>query len=70
MRLGHLRQKPNCVYYFRPANSSQVKVQVIKSDTTMTSNVNLWIERQKVVGNATVENLDFKLVESVLKDVV
>ncbi|KAI6180960.1 hypothetical protein M3Y98_00777600 [Aphelenchoides besseyi] len=55
--------------FVRPSNSSQVKVQVIKAETTMTANVKLWIDRNKIVGNATIENLDFKLVESKVDDV-
>ena len=35
----------------------------------MTSNVNLWIERTHIVGNASIENLDFKLLEASIRDV-
>ncbi|CAD5227765.1 unnamed protein product [Bursaphelenchus xylophilus] len=55
--------------YVRPSNSSQVKVQVIQSDTTLTANVNLWIDKMRIVGNASIENLDFKLIDSKVADV-
>lgn len=35
----------------------------------MTANVNLWIDRARIVGNASVEHLDFKLIETRLRDV-
>jgi len=54
--------------YVRPLDPNQAKIQVVRSETTMTSNVLMWIYGQRVVGNATVENLDFRLVDSVLKD--
>ncbi|KAI1726441.1 lipopolysaccharide-binding protein [Ditylenchus destructor] len=52
-----------------PANTTQVKVQVIRAESTMTSNVNLWINQAHIVGNASIENLDFKLLESSIRDV-
>uniref|UniRef100_A0A915D4P1 Lipid-binding serum glycoprotein C-terminal domain-containing protein n=1 Tax=Ditylenchus dipsaci TaxID=166011 RepID=A0A915D4P1_9BILA len=52
-----------------PKNATQVKAQVIRAETTMTSNVNLWIDRTHIVGNASIENLDFKLLEASIKDV-
>uniref|UniRef100_A0AC34PW93 Lipopolysaccharide-binding protein n=1 Tax=Panagrolaimus sp. JU765 TaxID=591449 RepID=A0AC34PW93_9BILA len=55
--------------FVRPQNSSQVKLEVIRSDTTMTANVNLWIQKQHIVGNASIENLDFKLIDSRIEDV-
>lgn len=51
------------------ANSLCVSLQVIQSDTTLTANVKLWIDKNRIVGNASIENLDFKLVESKLADV-
>ncbi|CAJ0579954.1 unnamed protein product, partial [Mesorhabditis spiculigera] len=50
-------------------NATQPKQSVLRADTTMTSNVLLWIAHGKVVGNATIENLDFKLLESKINDV-
>lgn len=35
----------------------------------MTSNVNLWIDQAHIIGNATIENLDFKLLETKIRDV-
>lgn len=79
--------------YVRPANATQVKVQVkklravylnqnifyifqdfshfqvIKSETTLTANVRLWFDRNRIVGNASIENLDFKLIESKIDNV-
>lgn len=55
--------------FVRPANASQIKVQVIRADSTMTSNVNLWIQNSHIVGNASIENLDFKLIEATIRDV-
>lgn len=55
--------------FVRPQNSTQVKLEVIRSDTTMTANVNLWIQKQYIIGNATIENLDFKLIDSRIEDV-
>ncbi|KAK0398396.1 hypothetical protein QR680_002574 [Steinernema hermaphroditum] len=55
--------------FVRPQNSSQVKLQVLKSETTMTANVRLWINGTRIVGNATIENLDFKLLETRIRDV-
>uniref|UniRef100_A0A914DMR5 Lipid-binding serum glycoprotein C-terminal domain-containing protein n=1 Tax=Acrobeloides nanus TaxID=290746 RepID=A0A914DMR5_9BILA len=55
--------------YVRPSNASQVKLQIIRADSTMTANVNLWIEQASIYGNASIENLDFKLIESRIRDV-
>uniref|UniRef100_A0A914HXG5 Uncharacterized protein n=1 Tax=Globodera rostochiensis TaxID=31243 RepID=A0A914HXG5_GLORO len=55
--------------FVRPENASQRLELVLRSETTMTSNVNLWIERNQILGNATVENLDFKLVGTNVHDV-
>lgn len=55
--------------FVRPSNSTQVKQMVIRSDTTMTANVNLWINGTSIIGNATIENLDFKLLETKINDV-
>ncbi|CAD6193537.1 unnamed protein product [Caenorhabditis auriculariae] len=55
--------------FVRPGNATQVKQMVIRSDTTMTANVNLWINNTLIVGNATIENLDFKLLETKIEDV-
>lgn len=44
-------------------------MQIIKAETTLTSNVKLWFDRNRIIGNATVENLDFKLIESKVDDV-
>lgn len=57
------------IRYVRPANVSQTRVQVIRADSTMTSNVNLWIQNAHILGNASIENLDFKLLESKIEDV-
>ena len=35
----------------------------------MTANVRLWIDKSRIVGNASIENLDFKLIESKIDDV-
>lgn len=35
----------------------------------MTSSINLWINRTSIVGNASIENLDFKLLETRIRDV-
>uniref|UniRef100_A0A0N5B3Q1 BPI2 domain-containing protein n=1 Tax=Strongyloides papillosus TaxID=174720 RepID=A0A0N5B3Q1_STREA len=55
--------------YVRPKNSTQMKTLIIRSDTIMTANVYLQIKNSKIVGNATVENLDFKLIESKISNV-
>ncbi|EGT57813.1 hypothetical protein CAEBREN_16721 [Caenorhabditis brenneri] len=55
--------------YVRPSKPAQVKQQILKADTTMTANVNLWINGSVIVGNATIENLDFKLLETKINDV-
>ncbi|CAI5447728.1 unnamed protein product [Caenorhabditis angaria] len=55
--------------FVRPANSTQVKEQILRADTTMTANVNLWINGSLIVGNSTIENLDFKLIETKINDV-
>ncbi|KAK6751313.1 hypothetical protein RB195_002977 [Necator americanus] len=55
--------------FVRPNNAQQVKEMIIRSDTTLTANVNMWINNTKVVGNATIENLDFKLLETKINDV-
>ncbi|KAL3102007.1 hypothetical protein niasHS_003416 [Heterodera schachtii] len=55
--------------FVRPENATQRRELVLRSETTMTSNVNLWIERSQILGNATVENLDFKLVSTNVRDV-
>ncbi|MFH4978680.1 hypothetical protein AB6A40_005389 [Gnathostoma spinigerum] len=56
-------------FFVRPSNLSQVKTMIIRSETTMTANIRLWINDSRVVGNASVENLDFKLRESRVRDV-
>ncbi|KJH46873.1 LBP / BPI / CETP family protein [Dictyocaulus viviparus] len=50
--------------YVRPNNKTQVKEMIIRSDTTMTANVNMWLNSTRIVGNATIENLDFRLLET------
>ncbi|VDO73261.1 unnamed protein product [Haemonchus placei] len=35
----------------------------------MTANVIMWINSTRIVGNATIENLDFKLLETKINDV-
>lgn len=35
----------------------------------MTANVNLWIDKAHIYGNASIENLDFKLLETRIKEV-
>ncbi|TMS37972.1 hypothetical protein L596_004798 [Steinernema carpocapsae] len=55
--------------FVRPQNASQVKLQVLRSETTMTANVKLWINGSRIVGNASIENLDFKLLETRIRDV-
>ncbi|KAL6737225.1 hypothetical protein Aduo_010887 [Ancylostoma duodenale] len=55
--------------FVRPNNPQQVKEMIIRSDTTMTANVNMWINGTRIVGNATIENLDFKLLETKINDV-
>ncbi|VDM60421.1 unnamed protein product [Angiostrongylus costaricensis] len=55
--------------YVRPSNETQVKEMIIRSDTTMTANVNMWLNGTRIIGNATIENLDFRLLETKIKDV-
>ncbi|CEF70819.1 Lipid-binding serum glycoprotein, C-terminal domain and Lipid-binding serum glycoprotein, N-terminal domain and Bactericidal permeability-increasing protein, alpha/beta domain-containing protein [Strongyloides ratti] len=55
--------------YLRPNNTTQMKTLIIRSDTTMTANVYLQIIKSKITGNATIENLDFKLIESKISNV-
>ncbi|KAK6042155.1 LBP / BPI / CETP family protein [Cooperia oncophora] len=50
--------------FVRPANETQVKEMIIRSDTTMTANIVMWINGSRILGNATIENLDFKLLET------
>ncbi|VDK80042.1 unnamed protein product [Litomosoides sigmodontis] len=35
----------------------------------MTSNINLWLNQTAIIGNVSIENLDFKLLESRVHDV-
>lgn len=35
----------------------------------MTSSINLWLNRTTIIGNVSIENLDFKLLESHVRDV-
>ncbi|PIO64732.1 hypothetical protein TELCIR_13628, partial [Teladorsagia circumcincta] len=44
--------------------ASRKDEHVIRSDTTMTANVIMWINGTRIIGNATIENLDFKLLET------
>ncbi|VDN04987.1 unnamed protein product [Thelazia callipaeda] len=55
--------------YVRPRNASQIKLMIIRADTRMTSNINLWLNQTRIVGNASIENLDFKLLETRVQDV-
>ncbi|CAJ0602814.1 unnamed protein product [Cylicocyclus nassatus] len=55
--------------FVRPNNAKQTKDMIIRSDTTMTANVLMWINGTRIVGNATIENLDFKLLETKINDV-
>ncbi|VDM65425.1 unnamed protein product [Strongylus vulgaris] len=55
--------------FVRPSNRNQTKEMIIRSDTTMTANVIMWINGSRIVGNATIENLDFKLLETKISDV-
>ncbi|CAI2350038.1 unnamed protein product [Caenorhabditis sp. 36 PRJEB53466] len=55
--------------FVRPANATQVKQMILRTDTTMTANVNLWINGSAIVGNSTIENLDFKLLETKVNEV-
>uniref|UniRef100_A0AC35U5Y6 BPI2 domain-containing protein n=1 Tax=Rhabditophanes sp. KR3021 TaxID=114890 RepID=A0AC35U5Y6_9BILA len=55
--------------YVRPNKKEPLKTMIIRSDTTMTANVFLRISGTKVTGNATIENLDFKLIESKVNNV-
>ncbi|WKY08098.1 hypothetical protein Q1695_007526 [Nippostrongylus brasiliensis] len=55
--------------FVRPRNATQVKEMIIRSDTTMTANVRMWLNSSRIVGNATIENLDFKLLETKIEDV-
>uniref|UniRef100_A0A915PR41 Lipid-binding serum glycoprotein C-terminal domain-containing protein n=1 Tax=Setaria digitata TaxID=48799 RepID=A0A915PR41_9BILA len=43
--------------------------KIIRADTKMTSNINLWLNQTRIVGNVSIENLDFKLLESRVQDV-
>ncbi|VDD96659.1 unnamed protein product [Enterobius vermicularis] len=53
----------------RPVNNSQVKTVIIRAESVMTSNINLRISGMRITGNASVEKLDFKLLESRIQDV-
>ncbi|OZC10997.1 LBP / BPI / CETP family protein [Onchocerca flexuosa] len=55
--------------FVRPENSTQSKLMVVRADTKMTSNIKLWLNQTKIIGNVSVENLDFKLLESRIQDV-
>ncbi|EFO21113.1 LBP/BPI/CETP family domain-containing protein [Loa loa] len=65
--------------FVRPRNSTQFKLMVslcltrgqwiIRADTKMTSSINLWLNRTMIIGNVSIENLDFKLLESRVRDV-
>ncbi|VDN89831.1 unnamed protein product [Brugia pahangi] len=55
--------------FVRPRNSTQFKVMIIRADTKMTSSINLWLNRTAIIGNVSIENLDFKLLESRVRDV-
>uniref|UniRef100_A0A158Q8W2 BPI2 domain-containing protein n=1 Tax=Elaeophora elaphi TaxID=1147741 RepID=A0A158Q8W2_9BILA len=55
--------------FVRPQNSTQFKVMIIRADTKMTSNINLWLNQTTIIGNVSIENLDFKLLESRIRDV-
>lgn len=35
----------------------------------MTSSINLWLNQTAIIGNVSIENLDFKLLESRVRDV-
>lgn len=43
--------------------------QILKCDATLTSTMYLQIDEFRVTGNASVETLDFKLRETIIKDV-
>lgn len=43
--------------------------QIIRAESVMTSNINLRISGMRITGNASVEKLDFKLLESRIQDV-
>uniref|UniRef100_A0A1I7XUD8 BPI2 domain-containing protein n=1 Tax=Heterorhabditis bacteriophora TaxID=37862 RepID=A0A1I7XUD8_HETBA len=55
--------------FVRPANETQVKEMIIRADTTVTANIVMWISNTQIIGNATIENLDFKLLETKIDDV-
>ncbi|GMS94973.1 hypothetical protein PENTCL1PPCAC_17148, partial [Pristionchus entomophagus] len=55
--------------FLRPKQRGGQPELIIRADTTMTSNVKLWLNDSHVVGNATIENLDFRLLESRVNDV-
>ncbi|GMR45239.1 hypothetical protein PMAYCL1PPCAC_15434, partial [Pristionchus mayeri] len=55
--------------FLRPKQRGGQPEMIIRADTTMTSNVKLWLNDRHVVGNATIENLDFRLIESRVNDV-
>ncbi|KAK0420450.1 hypothetical protein QR680_014689 [Steinernema hermaphroditum] len=55
--------------YLRPQIRSRSKQQVLKTNLTMTSDVRLWVNGTRVVGNSTLEKLEFKLIETTIEDV-
>uniref|UniRef100_A0A915CIL9 Lipopolysaccharide-binding protein n=1 Tax=Parascaris univalens TaxID=6257 RepID=A0A915CIL9_PARUN len=66
---ARFRLHGNMNIFVRPRNASQTKIMIIRSETTMTSNIRLWINGTRIVGSASIENLDFKLIESKIRDV-
>uniref|UniRef100_A0A0N5AUQ0 BPI2 domain-containing protein n=1 Tax=Syphacia muris TaxID=451379 RepID=A0A0N5AUQ0_9BILA len=55
--------------FLRPQNESENKTLIIRAESVLTSNMYLWINNLRIVGNATVEKLDFKLLETRISDV-
>ncbi|MCP9265844.1 LBP / BPI / CETP family protein [Dirofilaria immitis] len=55
--------------FVRPQNSTQLKLMIVRADTKMTSNIKLWLNQTRIIGNVSIESLDFKLLESRVRDV-
>lgn len=44
-------------------------IQIVRADSTLTANIAMYIEKNRITGNATIESLDFKLINTKLEDV-
>ncbi|PAV91961.1 hypothetical protein WR25_06096 [Diploscapter pachys] len=55
--------------FVRAINATTPAVLVVSSDSTITANIAMAIDANKVKGNATIDSLDFKLKDTKLQDV-